>query len=70
MFTFSIKHYDVSRRSRAVTAKKYTKMRDASAKLLFCQFKTIAFLPLSLPLTSSLLKLPNVGSCCVRLHVA
>ena len=70
MFTFSIKDYEVSRRSRVVTAKKCTKKRDASAKLLFCQSKTIALLPFSLPSTSSLLKLPNVGSCCVRLHVA
>jgi len=32
-----------SRRCRAVTAEKFTKKRDARAKLLFCQFKPIAF---------------------------
>ena len=36
------------------------KKRDACAKLLFCQSNPIAFLPLSLPSPSSLLKLPNV----------
>ena len=36
------------------------KKRDARAKLLFCQSKPLAFLPLSLPSPSSLLKLPNV----------
>ena len=49
----------VSRRSRALTAKKCTKKRDARAKLLFCQSKAIAFLPFSLTSTSSLLKLPD-----------
>ena len=48
-----------SRRSRAVTAKKCTKKRDARAELLFCQSKAIAFLPFSLLLPSSLLKFPN-----------
>ena len=47
-------------RSRASTTKKCTKKRDARAKLLFCQSKPIAFLPFSLPSTSSLLKLPIV----------
>ena len=37
------------------TAKKCTKKRDARAKLLFCQSKTIAFLPFLLPFPSSLL---------------
>ena len=41
-----------------MTAEKFTKKRDARAKLLFCQFKPIAFLPFSLPSPSSLLKLP------------
>ena len=46
--------------SHAATAKKYTKKRDARAKLLFCYSKLIVFLPLSLSLPSSLLKLPIV----------
>ena len=46
-----------TRCSRATTAKKCTKKRDARAKLLFCQFKPIAFLLFSLPSPSSLLKL-------------
>ena len=40
MFTFSTKreiNSESSRRSRAVTAKKCTKKRDARAELLFCQ---------------------------------
>ena len=49
-----------SRRSHAVTAKKCTKKRDARAKLLFCQSKSIAVLPFSLTSPSSLLKLPIV----------
>ena len=44
--------------SRATTAKKCTKKRDARAKLLFCQSKPITFLPFSLPSSSSLLKFP------------
>ena len=40
----------------------WTKKRDARAKLLFCQFIPIAFLPFSLPSPSSLLKLPNFWS--------
>ena len=52
-----------SRRSRAVTAKKCPKKRDARAKLLFCQSKPIALLPFSLTSPSSLLKLPyDAGS--------
>ena len=42
-----------------MTAEKCTKRRDARAKLLFCQFKPIAFLPFLLPSPSSLLKLAN-----------
>ena len=38
-----------------MTAKQCTKKRDASAKLLFCQSKPIAFLPFSLTSPSSLL---------------
>ena len=45
----------------ATTAKKCTKKRDARAKLLFCQSKPIALLPLSLTSLSSFLKLPNVS---------
>ena len=43
-----------------MTAKKSTKKRDARAELLICQSKPIAFLPFSLPLPTSLLKLPNI----------
>ena len=39
------------------TAKKYTKKREARAKLLFCYYKPNALLPLSLPSPSSLPKL-------------
>jgi len=49
-----------SRCSRAVTAKKCTKKRNARAKLLFGQSKPIDFLPFSLTSPSSLLKLSNV----------
>ena len=38
-----------SRRSRAATAKKCIKKRDARAKSLFCQSNPTAFLPFSLP---------------------
>ena len=48
-----------SRSSSVVTVNKCAKNRDASAKLLFCQSKPIAFLPFSLTSPSSLLKLPN-----------
>ena len=47
-----------ARRSRAVTTEKFTKKRDTRAKLLFCQFKPIAFLPFSMTWPSSLLKFP------------
>ena len=36
---------EVSCGSRATTAKKCTKKRDARAKLLFCCYKPIAFFP-------------------------
>ena len=50
-----------TRRGRATTAKKCAKKGDARAKLLFSQSKLIAvFLPLALPSSSSLLKLPYV----------
>ena len=49
----------VSRCSRATMAEKCTKKRDARAELLFCQFKPITLLPVSLRLVSSLLKLLN-----------
>ena len=52
-----IRHF--LRRGRAVTAKEYTKKREAPAKLLFCKSKPTAFLTFSLPSPSSLLKLPN-----------
>ena len=47
-------------RSLAAMNKKCQKKRDASAKLLFCWLKPIAFLPFLLPSPSSLLKLPVV----------
>ena len=43
-----------------MTAKKGTIKRDARAEWLFCQSEPVAFLPFSLPLPSSLLKLPNI----------
>ena len=43
-----------------MTAKKCTKKRDARAKLLFCQFKPIAFVTFPLPSPSSDLKVPIV----------
>ena len=52
--------FGVSRCSCATTAQKCTKECDARAKLLFCLSKPIAFLPFSLPSSSSLRKLPNV----------
>ena len=48
----------ISRRSRAVTAKKCIKKPDACAKLLFCFINRFCF-TFSLPSPSSLLKLPN-----------
>ena len=48
----------ISRCSRAVTVKKCTKKCSARTELLFCLCKPIAFLTSSLPLSSSLLKLP------------
>ena len=53
-----IRHFHVSC-SRAPTAMKCTKKRVARAKLLFCQSKPIAFLPISLPSPPLLLKLPS-----------
>ena len=53
-----IRHFHVSC-SRAPTAMKCTKKRVARAKLLFCQSKPIAFLPISLPSLPLLLKLPS-----------
>jgi len=50
----------LSRCSRATTAKKCTKKRDACGKLLLCQSKPIGFSPFPLLLPSLLLKLPNI----------
>ena len=50
-------NYEVSCRSRAATAKKYTKKRDAGAKFFFCQSKPIVFFCWS---PSPLQKLPIV----------
>ena len=47
---------NVSCYRRAMTATKCTKKRDARAKLLFCQSKPIAFLPVSFSSPSSLVK--------------
>ena len=47
--------------SHATTAKKFTKKRDAGAKLLFCYLNLLLFLPFSLPSALSLLKVPIVG---------
>ena len=44
---------EIRRRSRAVTAKKCTKKRDARAGLLFLPIQPIAFLTLSLSSPSS-----------------
>ena len=44
---------EVSRRSRATTAKKRTKKRDARTQLLLCWYKTIAFFQFSLPSLAS-----------------
>ena len=50
-----------------MTTKKCTKKRNARAKLLFCQSKPIAFLPLLLP--SSLVKLPEKTSDAAEIEV-
>ena len=47
---------EVSHRSRATVATKWTKKRDARAKLLFCCSKPKAFLQFSLLLPSSFLR--------------
>ena len=47
-----------ARRSRAETAKKCTKKRDARAELLIANLNILLFLPFSLTSPSSLLKLP------------
>ena len=47
--------------SRAATAKKCTKKRDARVELLFCQSNPNAFFLYSLP-SSSMCKLPNISS--------
>ena len=62
---------DVSSRRPATTAKKCTKKRDARAKLLFCSYKPIVFLPFSLPSSSLLLKLSIVVilKCCYHGNV-
>ena len=54
---------EVSRRSRATTAKRRTKQRDARAQLLFCWYKPMAFFHFSLPSLASLLKLPIQKFC-------
>ena len=50
-----------------MTTKNCTKKRNARAILLFCQSKSIAFLPLSLP--SSLVKLPEKTSDAAEIEV-
>ena len=54
----NVKFGTFSRCGRAATEKKCRKKRGASAELLLCQSKPIAFLPFSLPSPLSLLKLP------------
>ena len=49
----------LSRCSRATTAKKCTKKAWCTCKVVVLLIKPVAFLPFSLPSTSSLLKLPN-----------
>ena len=53
----------VSRGSRATMGEKCTKKR-ARAELLFCQFKPVTLLPVSLRSVSSLLKLHNRSKMC------
>ena len=55
-------HREIPRCSRAVTAKKCTKKCNARADVVILVIKPIAFLTLSLPSPSSLLKLPNLTS--------
>ena len=55
---------------RAVMVKKCTKKRDACTKLLFCLYKPIAFLPFSLTLASTLLKLPFIAADCTLSSVS
>ena len=68
LFTSSIKRkirHSVSRRSRANTGKKCTKLRDARAKLLFCLLTQLFFfLTFSLPPASLDLKFPNAINQC------
>ena len=53
------RHFHVAVVQRRRRQRNVQKMRDARAKLLFYQSKPVAFLPLSLPSRSSLLKLRN-----------
>ena len=54
-------HQEISRPSRAVTAKKCTKKCNAVAEVLFRLLSLLPFLTFSLS-TSSLLKLPTVNA--------
>ena len=53
-----IRHFHVAVVQRRLTSEQ--KRRDVRAELLFCRSKTVGFLPFSLPLPSSLLKLPDM----------
>ena len=53
-----------------MTTKKCTKKRDACTKLLFCLSKPVAFLPFSLTLASTLLKLPIIAADCTLSSVS
>ena len=53
-------HREISRSSRAVTAKKCTKKCNARVELLFWLLRLLLFLTSSLPSPSSLLRLPNL----------
>ena len=57
-----IKHVQRWRESWKKVYYRLNRLTKTRAKLLFCQFIPTAFLPFSLPSTSSLLKLPNFWS--------
>ena len=57
-----IKHVQRWRESWKKVYYRLNRLTKTRAKLLFCQFISTAFLPFSLPSTSSLLKLPNFWS--------
>ena len=62
-------HQEISRRSRAVMAKKCTIKCNAHTELLFFLLSLVLFLTFSLPSPSSLLKLPIDKECTVMVFV-